>query len=119
MAVATRVEDADPSWMRDFQRTTVGVESFSWRTASAARTVFFAGLQVEPEPEPRRGANGLGVARFPDERLGSKEDSVYCQDNKIHGRFMVRTLKGKKDCHRVTKLGPAIQLKGSGSGDQG
>src|SRR5258708_26043784 len=36
-----------------FQRTTVGVESFSWRTASAARTVFFAGLQVEPEPQPR------------------------------------------------------------------
>jgi len=51
----------------------------------------FRGLQVEPEPRPRRGADGPAVARFPNQRLDFKEDSFYCRNNKIHGRLMVRT----------------------------
>jgi hypothetical protein len=46
---------------------------------------FFRGLQVEPETRPRRGANGLAVARFPNEQPVFREYSVYCQDYKIYG----------------------------------
>jgi len=37
---------------------------------------FLGGLQVRPEAGARRRANELSVARFPTERLDSKEDSL-------------------------------------------
>ena len=63
----------------DFQRTTAAawvIFLASWRAASTARTVFSRGLQVEPEPGLRRGADGLAVARFPNGRLVKKIRSI-------------------------------------------
>jgi len=89
MAGPPRVEDAaDPSRMLDFQSTTAAWIIFL-AGCKYSPNRFFRGLQVEPEPRPRRGANGLAVARFPNEQPVFREYSVHCQDYKI----MVRTAR--------------------------